>query len=87
MNAERLLEVLSQIGDDPARIQQLRKIAVALAITGRLDGRAISLQPDEIVEGVDRAKAILVNDGVLPKQKKHAKVTKEVPLRRGPPVR
>ncbi len=36
MNAEQFLDALSQAGDDPERIRQLRKIAVALAVTGKL---------------------------------------------------
>jgi type I restriction enzyme S subunit len=36
MNVERFLTSLSAAGDDPARISQLRKIAVGLAINGKL---------------------------------------------------
>jgi len=77
MNVERLLVVLSKIGDDPARIRQLRKIAVGLAVTGRLDGPAASLRPAEIIDAVAQAKAALVKEGALSKQKKHGEVTQD----------
>jgi hypothetical protein len=36
MKVERLLHAFSMIGEDPARIQQLRQVAVALAVAGEL---------------------------------------------------
>jgi type I restriction enzyme S subunit len=63
MNAERLLTTISKIGDDPDRIQQLRKVAVALATSGKLNGVATSLRPD-----------VLIKHGALPKQTKFAEV-------------
>jgi type I restriction enzyme, S subunit len=77
MNSERLLEAFSKIGDDPDRIQQLRKIAIALAVSGKLDKGAATLSPRQVLDAVDRVKADLVKRGVIPKPKKHAEITLE----------
>ena len=74
MNTERLLAAFSMIGDDPDRIQQLRKLAIALAISGRLNAPATALEPVQILEAIERTKDGLIKRGLLPKQKKSSKV-------------
>ena len=75
MNLPLLLKALSSVGDDPDRVNQIRKIVVALAITGKLDAHTISLRPAQIAESIDRVKAALVKRGSLQKQKKDVPVT------------
>ena len=77
MNSELLLEAFSKIGDDPDCIQQLRKIAIALAVSGKLDKGAATLNPRQVLDAVDRVKADLAKRGIIPKAKKHAEVTLE----------
>lgn len=77
MNAQRLLAAFSKIGDDPDRIQQLRKIAVALAISGKLDNGATSMTPSEVLHAVNRVKAALAKRGAIPKPKRMEEVTAE----------
>lgn len=77
MNAQRLLAAFSRIGDDPDRIQQLRKIAVALAISGKLDNGATSMPPSEVLEAVNRVKAALAKRGEIPKPKRREVATAE----------
>ncbi len=77
MNSERLLEAFSKIGDDPYRIQQLRKIAIALAVSGKLDKGAATLSPRQVLDAVGRVKADLAKRGIIPKPKEHAEVTLE----------
>jgi len=75
MNTGLLLAALPLIGDDPDRVNQIRKIVVALAITGKLDSRAVSLRPAQIIESVVRVKTELAKQGAIPKQKQYAPVT------------
>ena len=77
MNAQRLLAAFSKIGDDPDRIQQLRKIAVALAISGKLENGATSMTPSEVLQAVNRVKAALAKRGEIPKPKRMEVVTAE----------
>lgn len=39
MNADRLLHAFSMIGDAPARIQQLRQVAIALGSVDKVDSQ------------------------------------------------
>lgn len=75
MSFDRLLASFDKIGDDPDRIQQFRKIAIALAISGRLDDSSATMSPEEILGAVERVKATLIKNGKLPKQKKFAPLT------------
>ncbi len=77
MNAAQLLTALSKIEDDPNRILQLRKIAIALAVSGKLDGIAAALEPSDILEAVEQVKNNLIKQGVLPKQKKYSDVVED----------
>ena len=75
MNAQRLLTAFAKIGDHPDRIDQLRKIAVALAISGKLDNGAASMTPSQILDAVNRVKAGLEKRGAIPKPKRMEEVT------------
>jgi type I restriction enzyme S subunit len=75
MSFDRLLASFEKIGDDPDRIQQFRKIAIALAISGNLDTPSTTMLPEKILEAVERVKATLVKKGELPKQKKFDALT------------
>lgn len=69
MNAERLLHAFSMIGEDPARIQQLRQVAVALAIAGKLCADPSALSPREMLRAVEQVKAELYKQRAIPKPK------------------
>lgn len=75
MKAERLIEALSMVGDDPARIQQLRQIVVALAISGKLDNDEATLSPSQVLEAINSVKAELVRQKSIPKPKKSHSVS------------
>ena len=70
MNADRLLQAFSMIGEEPARIQQLRQVAVALAIAGKLRADSAALAPDDMVGAVERVKKELYQQQAIPKPKK-----------------
>lgn len=70
MKVERLLHAFSMIGEDPARIQQLRQVAVALAVAGRLDTGNATLSPRDMMHAVEEVKADLVRRRAIPKPKK-----------------
>lgn len=57
MKVERLLHAFSMIGEDPARIQQLRQVAVALAVAGRLDTGNATLSPRDMMHAVEERQA------------------------------
>ena len=65
MSFDRLLASFEKIGDDPDRIQQFRKIAIALAISGKLDDPATTMSPEEILAAVELVKAALIKRGEL----------------------
>lgn len=69
MNADRLLHAFSMIGEDPARIQQMRQVAVALAIGGRLSADAAALSPREMLRAVEQVKSDLYKQRAIPKPK------------------
>jgi type I restriction enzyme S subunit len=77
MNAERLLAAFSKIGDDPDRVQQLRKITVALAMSGRLDNGAATMSPSQLMRAVDLMRANLIQRGASPKATKRAEIITE----------
>lgn len=70
MKVERLLHAFSLIGEDPARIQQLRQVAVALAVAGKLDTGNATLSPRDMMHAVEEVKADLVRRRVIPKPNK-----------------
>lgn len=69
MKVDRLVHVFSMIGEDPARIKQLRQVALALAITGRLGNGSAILSPDEMLRAVEQVKKDLHKQGAIPKPK------------------
>lgn len=69
MNADRLLHAFSMIGEDPARIQQMRQVAVALAIGGKFSADAATLSPREMLRAVEQVKADLYKQRAIPKPK------------------
>jgi type I restriction enzyme S subunit len=69
MNADRLLHAFSMIGENPARIQQMRQVAVALAIGGKLSADAAALSPREMLRAVEQVKADLYKQRAIPKPK------------------
>ncbi|SFD69502.1 type I restriction enzyme, S subunit [Sulfitobacter brevis] len=77
MSFDRLLASFEKIGDDPDRIQQFRKIAIALAISGNLDTPSTTMPPEKILEALEKVKANLIKKGELPKQKKFDALTDE----------
>jgi type I restriction enzyme S subunit len=77
MNAERLLAAFSNIGDNPDRIKQLRKIIVALAMSGRLNRGSATMSPSQLLRAVAQARANLIQLGAIPKATKRAEVTAE----------
>ena len=77
MNAERLLQAFSMIGDDPARIQQLRQVAIALAISGKLRADASALSNEAMIAAVERVKKDLYKQGMITKPKHFEPVQQE----------
>jgi type I restriction enzyme, S subunit len=69
MKADHLLRAFSMIGEDPARIQQLRQVAVALAIAGKLGAGPTAITTDEMLRAVEKIKKDLCNRRVIPKPK------------------
>ncbi len=77
MNADRLLAVVSKIGNNPNHIQQLRKIIVTLAVSGKLNSGGTTFEPSEILDAVENQRHDLVKQGTLRKQKRFLKVSEE----------
>ncbi|WP_136257932.1 restriction endonuclease subunit S [Rhodanobacter lindaniclasticus] len=69
MNSEGFLAALAHAGDGPAQIQQMRKVIIALAISGKLTNfdRAIGSAQ---IEDVDRSGAFVPAAGRSPRRKK-----------------
>lgn len=77
MNATLLPALSAAISDHPLRVQQIRKIVVALAVSGRLGRGDEAFSPDEHLEELERVKSTLVDKRLLPKQKPRKTVTSE----------
>jgi type I restriction enzyme S subunit len=77
MNAEGLLAALAQTGDGPAQVRQMRKIIVALAISGKLTvGDCASGSPH--AENLDRSGvAVSATDRSSPRKKSVVTVNQE----------
>jgi type I restriction enzyme S subunit len=69
MNADSLIHAFSMIGEDPARIRQLRQVAVALAIAGKLNAGRAALSPREMLRAVEQVKTDLYKQRAIPKPK------------------
>lgn len=70
MTAERFLHSFSMIGEAPARIQQLRRVAVALAVAGKLGSGKATLSPREMMHAVEQVKEDLFRRRTIAKPKK-----------------
>lgn len=69
MNADRLLDAFSRLGDEPDTVQQFRKLVVALAISDKLVGAdEAALTNSNLLNQIDEKKRALVQQGVLRKQ-------------------
>ncbi|MCV3765099.1 restriction endonuclease subunit S [Rhizobium sp. TRM95796] len=77
MNAVLLSALSEAISDHPSHVLQLRKIVVALAVSGRLGQRENSLKPDELLSLLEEGKASLIAKRSLPKQKRREAITIE----------
>ena len=69
MNAARLLDGFNLLGDEPETVQQVRKLVVGLAVSGRLvvtDEEAI--EPADLLKLIEARKLALIQQGVLRKQ-------------------
>ena len=77
MNADGLLGAFSMIGENPAHIQQMRQVAVALAIAGKLSSGNSTLKPAEMLRAVDEVEAEISKRRAVPKPKKLAPVMEE----------
>ncbi|KAA3502357.1 hypothetical protein DXM26_18540 [Agrobacterium tumefaciens] len=69
MNAALLNALSAAISDNPIHVLQLRKIVVALAISGRLDQTKASISRDEILALLEDVKCKLIAQRFLAKQK------------------
>ncbi|NNH33858.1 hypothetical protein C9413_32200 [Rhizobium sp. SEMIA 4085] len=77
MNAGILNALSAAISDDPSHVLQLRKIVVALAISGRLKQSDKLISPDDLRAMLKGAKSRLVAQRILPKQKPWLPITDE----------
>ncbi len=69
MNADRLLDAFHLLGDDPETVQQLRKLAVGLALSGKLlASTQATLTPSDLREEIRARKQALIKQGSLRKQ-------------------
>lgn len=77
MNDSLLNALSAAISDNPAHVLQLRKIVVALAISGRLNEADASIDREEILALLDDVKRRLIYQRVLAKHKPIAAITRD----------
>lgn len=75
MNASLLNALSAAISDNPVHVLQLRKIVVALAISGRLNEVDASISHEEILALLGDVKRRLISQRVLAKQKPNVAIT------------
>ncbi|MGL3607651.1 restriction endonuclease subunit S [Rhizobium sp. G187] len=75
MNASLLNALSAAISDNPVHVLQLRKIVVALAISGRLNETDASIGREEILALLDDVKRRLISQRILTKQKPIVAIT------------
>lgn len=75
MNASLLNALSAAISDNPVHVLQLRKIVVALAISGRLNEADASIGREEILALLDDVKRRLISQRILTKQKPIVAIT------------
>ncbi len=69
MNADRLLDGLDRLGDEPETVQQFRKLVVGLAMSGRLvTPDEAPRTPSDLSIQIEARIRLLVQQGVLRKQ-------------------
>ncbi|MGY6588484.1 MAG: restriction endonuclease subunit S [Wenzhouxiangella sp.] len=74
MKADRLLRAFSMLGEEPAHIQQLRQVVVALAISRRLTSDSSALSAGEMLRKVEQVKTELYRRRSIPKPRKLAPI-------------
>ena len=77
MKADHLLTAFSKIGDNPEHIQKLRKIAIALAVSGKLNSRGDSLEIPKILDSTKIQRWNSDKQGTLWKQKRSHELSEE----------
>ncbi|MEH0070179.1 hypothetical protein V6L77_07320 [Pannonibacter sp. Pt2-lr] len=77
MNASLLSALSAAISDNPVHVLQLRKIVVALAISGRLNEVDASIGREEILALLGDVKRRLISQRVLAKQKPIVAITRD----------
>ena len=77
MNADFLREVLSRFGDHPDRINEFRKVIIALAISGQLRPDGIGQSATEILAAVEVRKAKLLASKEISRPKSYPSVSEE----------
>lgn len=76
MNAERLLDGFNLLGDGPETVQQLRKLVIGLAISGKLIvAGEETIEPTDLLRLIEARKRALIQQGVLRRQNPLANVT------------
>lgn len=75
MNIETIVQMISQIGDEPQVIQSLRKLVVALAISGKIDVGESKKTAIGMRASLLQARATAVKYGKAPKQKGQGEIT------------
>lgn len=75
MNTESIVQMISQIGDDPQVIQRFRKLVVALAISGKIDVGQSKEAAVRMRTSLLQARAAAVKSGRAPKQKMQDEIT------------
>lgn len=76
MNADRLIEALDRLGDEPGTVQQFRKLVVGLAMSGKLaDADEAELEPSVLLEQITARKRALLQRGSLRNQGPHTPVS------------
>jgi type I restriction enzyme S subunit len=77
MKASLLSALSAAISDNSVHVLQLRKIVVALAISGRLNAPDASIGREEILALLDDVKRGLISQRILAKQKPIAAITRD----------
>ena len=68
MNSERLLEAFNRLGDEPETVQQIRKLVIGLAMSGKLVAPdEVVIDPASLFKQIEEKKVLLIQQGVLRK--------------------
>ena len=77
MNADQLFKALELLGDAPEHVQQLRKLVVALVISGKLEGSDSGFDGILMLRQIEATKARLLKSGDISKPKSFDQITEE----------